>query len=108
MKNLPKEEQKQHLIDMMKGDEELGLYEETKKENTMKTPQEKAKKLISTNSLTILSVVGNKLTMDEVKEIAKEFTLSEIDEILKVSSFYNDSQAEIIYFKEVKEELCKQ
>ena len=25
---IPKEEQKQHLIDMMKGDEELGLYDE--------------------------------------------------------------------------------
>jgi len=31
MKN--KEEQKQHLIDMMRGDEELGLYEESKQEN---------------------------------------------------------------------------
>ena len=29
---IPKEEQKQHLIDMMKGDEELGLYEEPKQE----------------------------------------------------------------------------
>ena len=28
MKN--KEEQKQHLIDMMKGDEELGLYDESR------------------------------------------------------------------------------
>ena len=28
-----KEEQKQHLIDMMQGDEELGLYEESKQEN---------------------------------------------------------------------------
>jgi len=28
----PKEEQKQHLIDMMKSDEELGLYEEPKQE----------------------------------------------------------------------------
>lgn len=28
----PKEEQKQHLIDMMKDDEELGLYEEPKQE----------------------------------------------------------------------------
>jgi len=35
MKNihvLPKEEQKQHLIDIMRGDEELGLYEEPKQE----------------------------------------------------------------------------
>jgi hypothetical protein len=29
---IPKEEQKQHLIDMMKRDEELGLYEEPKQE----------------------------------------------------------------------------
>ena len=29
---VPKEEQKQHLIDMMKGDEELGLYEEPKQD----------------------------------------------------------------------------
>lgn len=35
MKNihvLPIEEQKQHIIDIMKADEELGLYEENKKE----------------------------------------------------------------------------
>jgi len=31
-KEVPKEEQKQHLIDMMRNDEELGLYEEPKKE----------------------------------------------------------------------------
>jgi len=30
-----KEEQKQHLIDMMKDDEELGLYEEPKQETTL-------------------------------------------------------------------------
>ena len=29
---IPKEEQKQHLIDIMRGDEELGLYEEPKQE----------------------------------------------------------------------------
>jgi len=32
----PKEEQKQHLIDMMKYDEELGLYEESKQETLEK------------------------------------------------------------------------
>ena len=32
---VPKKEQKQHLIDMMRGDEELGLYEEPKKETTL-------------------------------------------------------------------------
>ena len=28
-----------------------------------------------------------------------------VDEILKVASFYNDSQAEVIYFKQVKQEI---
>ena len=69
------------------------------------TPQEKTKYLISINSVTILSEVGSKLTMYEVKEIAKQCALIAVDEILKVASFYNDSQAEVIYFKEVKQEI---
>ena len=69
------------------------------------TPQEKAKYLISINSVTILSEVGSKITMYEVKEIAKQCALIAVDEILKVASFYNDSQAEVIYFKEVKQEI---
>jgi hypothetical protein len=43
MKNihvLPTEEQNQHLIDIMRGDEELGLYEEAKKETMNKAMQE--------------------------------------------------------------------
>lgn len=43
MKNIhlsPKEIQKQHLIDMMKADEEIGLYEELKQE-TVKEAAEK-------------------------------------------------------------------
>jgi hypothetical protein len=70
----------------------------------MKTPQEKAKELISTNSLTILSVVGNKLTMDEVKEIAKQFALSEVDEILNVTSESYDID-HINWWQEVKQAL---
>jgi len=70
---MKKEEQKQHLIDMMKGDEELGLY----KINI--TPEEKAKYLISINSLAILSVIGNKLLMIEIKEIAKQSALIAVD-----------------------------
>ena len=78
----------------------------------MKTPQEKAKELISTNSLTILSVVGNKLTMDEVKEIAKQFALSELDEMNKVyESLDEDSdlifKKELKYLLEVKQEIEK-
>ncbi len=50
--------------------------------------------------------------MDEVKEIAKQFTLSELDEILEVLGeegvyMYADSKVEK-YFEEVKQELCKQ
>ena len=76
----------------------------------MQTPQEKAKELISTNSLTILSVVGNKLTMDEVKEIAKQFSLSELDEILgAIKEIFEtlDTIEEKKYWQEVKQELCK-
>ena len=40
---IPKEEQKQHLIDMMKADEELGLYEEPKQE-TLEEAAEKYSK----------------------------------------------------------------
>ena len=38
---------------------------------------------------------------------AKQWALIAVDEILKVASFYNDSQAEVIYFKEVKQEIKK-
>ena len=69
------------------------------------TPQEKAKYLISINSVTILSEVGSKITMYEVKEIAKQCAFIAVDEILKVDSFYNDSQAEVIYWQEVKQEI---
>jgi hypothetical protein len=73
------------------------------------TPQEKAKSLISINSLTILSVVGNKLSMDEVKEIAKEFTLLEVDEILSTlyDYHYDSGSGAYEYWTEVKQELEK-
>ena len=35
----------------------------------------------------------------------KESALIAVDEILKVASFYNDSQAEVTYWQEVKQEL---
>jgi hypothetical protein len=37
----------------------------------------------------------------------KESALIAVDEILKVASFYNDSQAEVTYWEEVKQELEK-
>ena len=40
-------------------------------------------------------------------EYAKKLALITVEEILKVVSFYNDSQAEVIYFKEVKQEIEK-
>ena len=42
-------------------------------------PEEKAKYLISINTLAILSVIGNKLSMVEVKEIAKQCALIAVD-----------------------------
>ena len=39
------------------------------------------------------------------KNSAKECALITIDEILKVSSFYNDAQAEVTYWQEVRQEI---
>jgi hypothetical protein len=38
-------------------------------------------------------------------EMAKECALIAVDEVLKVASFYNDSQAEVTYWQEVKKEI---
>ena len=62
------------------------------------TSKEKAKYLISINSLAILSEIGNKLTMVEVNDIAKQFTLLEIDEILD-NTYLTD------YWQEVRKEI---
>ena len=43
----------------------------------------------------------------ETKQIAIESALIVVDEILKVASFYNDSQAEVTYWQEVKQEIEK-
>jgi len=66
----------------------------------METPQEKAKKLISINSVTILSEIGSKLTMYEVKEIAKQCALIAVDELIEHGNYDNEW-----YWQEVKEEL---
>lgn len=80
------------------------------------TPQEKANHLVSIHSLTVLSKIGHKLPMDEVKEIAKATSLLEVDELIK----YHDQFMEIVryelpsnivasipykYWDEVKKEL---
>ena len=71
----------------------------------METPQEKAKKLISINSVTILSEIGSKLTMYEVKQIAKQCALLSADEVLSTLYDYDSGSGAYDYWQEVKEEL---
>jgi hypothetical protein len=40
-------------------------------------------------------------------DLAVPCALIAVDEILKVASFYNDSQAEVTYWQEVKQEIEK-
>jgi hypothetical protein len=68
------------------------------------TPKEKAKELVS--KFKELPQEGT-LMFYLAFEISKQCALIAVDEILKVVSFYNDSQAEVIYFKEVKQEIEK-
>ena len=63
------------------------------------TPKEKAKYLISINSLAILSEIGNKLTMVEIKEIAIQCTIIAIDEIVKKTNYTE------WYWEEVRKEI---
>jgi hypothetical protein len=69
----------------------------------MKTPKEKAKELYC-KYVDALNIRDLRLTANP---FAKICALIAVDEILKVVSFYNDSQAEVIYFKEVKQEIEK-
>ena len=63
------------------------------------TPKEKAKYLISINSLAILSEIGNKLTMVQIKEIAIQCTIIAIDEIVKNTNYTE------WYWEEVRKEI---
>jgi hypothetical protein len=66
--------------------------------------------LISLHSLAILSEVGNKLTIDEVKSIAKQCALVTVDEILEETKNSADKEIvvpRIIYFEKVKQEIEK-
>jgi hypothetical protein len=78
------------------------------------TPKEKAKYLISIHSLTILGEMGNKLTIDEVKQLAKQFALIAIDFLFKHDIGYDRDGViydEILiddeYWQEVKTEIEK-
>jgi hypothetical protein len=63
------------------------------------TPKEKAEELVDK--------FDNAMEFYTPARFAKQCALIAVDEILKVVSFYNDSQAEVIYFKEVKTEIEK-
>jgi hypothetical protein len=73
----------------------------------METPQETAKKLISINSVTILSEIGSKLTMYEVKQIAKQCALLSADEVLSTiyDYHYDSGSGAYDYWQEVKQEI---
>jgi len=62
------------------------------------TPKEKADELVNKYKFT---EIPNYTSTFEVKQCA----LVAVDEILKVASFYNDSQAEVTYWQEVKKEI---
>jgi hypothetical protein len=65
------------------------------------TPKEKAEQLVDKFRSNIISFLS-----DNMKEQnAKQCALIAVDEILKVASFYNDSQAEVTYWQEVKQEI---
>jgi len=72
------------------------------------TSKEKAKELIDkyinlTEECDCLEYMCVCFRIPEYK--AKECALITVDEILKVALFYNDSQAEIPYLEEVKQEI---
>ena len=65
------------------------------------TPNEKAEELVERFRMNVLDWEG--CSINEHK--AKQCALIAVDEILKVASFYNDSQAEVTYWQEVKQEI---
>jgi hypothetical protein len=71
------------------------------------TPQEKANSLVSIISLEILSEVGNKLTMDEVKKIAKQCAILSAEETRYTlyRNHYDSASGAYEYYTEVKQEL---
>lgn len=70
------------------------------------TPKEKAKELIRINSLIIVTQVGNYLTINEVKEIAKQCALIVVNEILKShNNLYGVNSEKTKHYLEVKHEI---
>jgi hypothetical protein len=62
------------------------------------TPKEKAEELVS-------KFYWRKTNHNVSVIDSKQLALIAVDEILKVASFYNDSQAEVTYWQEVKQEI---
>jgi hypothetical protein len=73
------------------------------------TPKEKADELFWKYRPIIAGkqFVTGLVLMSEAKELTKQCALIAVDEILKVASFYNDSQAEVTYWQEIKHEIEK-
>ena len=71
------------------------------------TPKEKAKELVDKFKKYAYypKTDDDRIFMNQLIKNAKQCALIAVDEILKVASFYNDSQAEVIYFKQVKQEI---
>ncbi len=70
------------------------------------TPKEKAEELIRINSLIILTQVGNYLTINEIKEIAKQCALIAVDEILEIELIKESVDDYYLrYYQEVKQEI---
>jgi hypothetical protein len=66
------------------------------------TPQEKAKDLYDSYWYCLFQS-----NIEKRNYWSKQCALIAVDEILKVASFYNDSQAEVTYWNEVKQEIEK-
>ena len=76
---IPKAEQKQHLIDIMRGDEELGLYEEPKQETLEETaerlfPKEKHPTSFETLRKAFISSAGRQQRQQEKLEKLKDLS----------------------------------
>jgi hypothetical protein len=69
----------------------------------MLTAKEKAKELVGLHSLTMLSEIGNKLTISEVKQIAKQCALVTVDETLRAAFYAKEDVYD--YYMEVKQEI---
>jgi hypothetical protein len=67
-------------------------------------PKEKAKELFLKFAMYIRA---GYMFDEDADEDAKQFALIAVDEILKVVSIYNDTQAEVTYWEKVKQELEK-